>query len=293
MAVYAVCCELVSALTFRCYQGNLASRDKTARLWEAASGKEIAVLRGHENSVMSAVFSPDGKTVLTASWDKTARLWEAASGKEIAVLRGHENLVESAVFSPDGKTVLTASPDKTARLWEAASGKQIAVLRGHESYVWSAVFSPDGKTVLTASWDNTARLWDAASGKEIAVLRGHESYVLSAVRAVSAVFSPDGKTVLSGDKTPQLSRVLVDTQDLVDAAKQVVPRCLSPTLRERLFLPPEPPSWCIEMEKWPYDTRAWKDWLKYQRADLIPPLPDTPEWKPWVAKQAARPLNPK
>ena len=109
-----------------------ASEDKTARLWEAASGKELAVLRGHEGLVWSAVFSPDGTRVLTASEDKTARLWEAASGKELAVLRGHEGSVWSAVFSADGARVLTASADKTARLWEAASGKELAVLRGHE-----------------------------------------------------------------------------------------------------------------------------------------------------------------
>jgi hypothetical protein len=51
-----------------------ASKDKTARLWEAATGKEVAVLRGHDDQVYSAAFSPDGARVVTASWDKTARL---------------------------------------------------------------------------------------------------------------------------------------------------------------------------------------------------------------------------
>ena len=67
-----------------------ASRDKTARIWDAASAKEIAVLRGHEGAVNSAAFSPDGSRIVTASEDKTARIWDAASGKEIAVLRGHD-----------------------------------------------------------------------------------------------------------------------------------------------------------------------------------------------------------
>ncbi len=89
-------------------------------------------LRGHEGPVFSAVFSPDGQTVLTASYDSTARLWDAATGQEKAVLRGHERPVVSAVFSPDGQTVLTASYDSTARLWDAATGKEKAVLRGHE-----------------------------------------------------------------------------------------------------------------------------------------------------------------
>jgi WD40 repeat protein len=94
-----------------------ASTDKTARIWDAESGKEIAVLKGHAHSVDSAAFSGDGKWVVTASTDKTARIWDAESGKEIAVLN-HANFVWSAVFSEDGKRVVTASADKTARIWE-------------------------------------------------------------------------------------------------------------------------------------------------------------------------------
>ena len=125
-----------------------ASADKTARLWDAASGSSL--LRGHEDSVSSAVFARR-RPRLTASYDTTARLWDAASGKELRVLRGHEETVCSAVFSPDGACVLTASEDRTARLWDAASGQELRVLRGHEGRIRSAVFSPDGRRVLTAS----------------------------------------------------------------------------------------------------------------------------------------------
>ena len=72
-----------------------ASDDKTARIWDAATTKEIAVLRTthdnavlrHDNKVYSAAFSPDGSRIVTASGDKTARIWDAASATEIAVLR--------------------------------------------------------------------------------------------------------------------------------------------------------------------------------------------------------------
>ena len=135
-----------------------ASEDKTARLWDAATGKPLAVLRGHDDEVTSAAFSPDGARVVTASMDSTARLWDAATGKPLAALRGRDGLVLTAAFSPDGTRVVTASSDKTARLWDAATGKPLAVLRGHDGSVRSAAFSPDGTRVVTASSDKTARL---------------------------------------------------------------------------------------------------------------------------------------
>src|SRR5688572_17164324 len=66
-----------------------ASRDTTARVWDAASGRQIAKLEGHTDLVSSAVYSPDGQRIATASHDNTARLWDVASGRQIAKLEGH------------------------------------------------------------------------------------------------------------------------------------------------------------------------------------------------------------
>jgi WD40 repeat protein len=73
------------------------------------------VLRGHQEALASAVFSPNGKWIITASNDQMARLWDAETGKEIMILRGHAGQVLSAAFWPDGTQVVTASTDKTAR----------------------------------------------------------------------------------------------------------------------------------------------------------------------------------
>lgn len=94
-----------------------ASDDKTARLWDTASGKLFAKLTGHGDPVYHVAFSPDGKRLATTSRDKTARLWDAASGKLLAELTSHKDRVGHVVFSPDGKRLATASFDKTARLW--------------------------------------------------------------------------------------------------------------------------------------------------------------------------------
>ena len=220
----------------------------------------------------SAAFSPDGKRIVTASLDTTARVWDAESGKPIGEpLEGHEDWVGSAAFSPDGKRIVTASRDKTARVWDAESGKPVGrPLRGHEGAVMSAAFSPDGRRIVTASADKTARLWEAATGRPISEpLAGHDGGVWS------AAFSPDGRRIVTAsfDKTARVWDIPENTQALVSQVKAAVPRCLSPAQRKAFFLPPEPPAWCIEMEKWPYNTPEWKQWLVDKRAGKKPPLP--------------------
>jgi WD40 repeat protein len=134
-----------------------ASYGKTAWIWDAATYKEIAVLRGHEGEVRSAAFSPDGALIATASDDKTARIWDAVTYKEIAVLRGHEREVRSAAFSPDGARLLTASFDNTVRLWDAVAVKESAALR-YDGAVITAAFSSVGSRIVTASYDKAADL---------------------------------------------------------------------------------------------------------------------------------------
>ena len=187
-----------------------ASADKTARLWDAATGKEAFALRGHEAGVLSAAFSPDGRRVVTASADGTARLWDVNTGAPIAAARGHEGKVFSAVFSPDGTRVVTASADGTARLWDAATGEEISVLRGRQHAVADAAFSPDGRRVVTVGDDNTATLWDVATGGPV-ILRGHEE------RVFSAAFSPDGRRVVTAarDRTARLWKVETGEQIVV------------------------------------------------------------------------------
>ena len=138
------------------------SDDKTARLWDAATGQPIGQPMVHQDWVNAVAFSPDGKAVLTGSSDKTARLWDAADGRPLGQPMAHQDAVRAVAFSPDGKTVLTGSCDKTARLWDAAAGQPLGQPMAHQGRVWAVAFSPDGKTVLTGSGDNTARLWDAA-----------------------------------------------------------------------------------------------------------------------------------
>ncbi len=177
-----------------------ASEDNTARIFDAATGVQIAALSGHSDKVRSAAFSPDGRRVLTASDDRTARIWDADTGAQIATL-AHDDWVLSAAFSADGRRVVTASASQRepVRIWDTASGARIATF-DQVTAVTRAAFSPDGRRVAIASQDRTVSVWDAAKGTRIASLTGHADAVNS------AAFSPDGRRIVtaSDDKTARI-----------------------------------------------------------------------------------------
>jgi WD40 repeat protein len=246
-----------------------ASADQTARLWDAADGSEIAVLehpeplaavsfapdasrlvvassaaihvwdagRHEELAVFptganKAEFSPDGSRILIAGADGTALLLDAATGSELLVVGGQAGTLYDATFSQDGSQILTAFEDGTARLWDAQSGEQLAVLSGHTDYVYAATFSPDGSRIATASADNSIRLWDASRATEIGRLLAPEPGV-NAVR-----FFPDGRELLtaSRDGSMRIWPIFPTTQELVDHARSIMPRELTPEQRREFFL---------------------------------------------------------
>jgi WD40 repeat protein len=177
-----------------------ASQDKTVKLWDVGTGKELKTLNGHQDRVLSVSYSPDGKTLASASSDTTVKLWDTVTGKELNTLNGHQSTVTSVSYSPDGKTLASASQDKTVKLWDVGTGKELKTLNGHQDGVNSVSYSPDGKTLASASADKTIKLWDVGTGKELKTLNGHQD----GVNSVS--YSPDGKTLASAsqDKTVEL-----------------------------------------------------------------------------------------
>ncbi len=154
--------------------------------------KDLLTLRGHNTSVRSVVWSPDGQRIASSSSDSTVKVWDATSGKEQLTLTGHTGRVVVA-WSPDGKFIATGSGDKAVRLWDATTGEELSVLRGHTGGVSSIAWSPDGSRIASGSdGDKTIKVWDAATGRELLTLRGH----ISQLRSIS--WSPDGKHLATG-----------------------------------------------------------------------------------------------
>ena len=157
-------------------------------------------MKGCDEPSVQALFSPDGRVVVSGGGDGTGRVHDPVSGQLLATLVGHKQAITALDFSHDGTRLVTASGDRTARVWnpalwfaERAMGKSTRswssqlTLVGHTAGLTLAEFSPDGCLVLTGSYDRDCRVWDAQTGECLVTHVGNRGAVNAArfARAVS------------------------------------------------------------------------------------------------------------
>jgi WD40 repeat protein len=173
--------------------------DRTLRVWDVATGKELARLERHDHNFDCLALCPDQRHVLSGGFDRTFRLWDLKTGKELHRFEGANRFASLAV-SPDGRWVVSGNHDHTVRLWDLNDYKEVHRFDGHTWCVDAVAISSDSHRAASASYDGTVRLWDLDRRREIACLKGHTDSVYG------VAFSPDGKRVLSGgrDKTLRL-----------------------------------------------------------------------------------------
>ena len=176
-----------------------ASLDFSARIWDATTGRELTVLRGHTDAVRSAAFSPDGKRIVTASEDETARIWDAAKGRNRGPARTRI-AVRPPPSAPTGSASsrrhmtrprASGTPRRARNSWSCADARTPCYL------------PPSAPTASASSRHQTTA--PRASGtpqraRRLTILRGHEGDVQS------AAFSPDGTRIVTAsvDETARI-----------------------------------------------------------------------------------------
>lgn len=207
------------------------SQDQSCIAWSPKNGHHIKIFppqpnkdrwKAHWGPIWSALFSPDGHEVVTASKDGSARVWDCNTGQCALCLHdkkcadasqqspdpaSHSDIVFGACFNPfsdQGNQVLTCSMDGTAKLWDKRDQKVTQLIDQHQGAVWSAVFGNDrnsgGRMILTTSHDMTAQVFDQRLAMPKNILVGHTGILWQ------ASFNEDDQYVVtcSEDRTARL-----------------------------------------------------------------------------------------
>ncbi len=172
--------------------GGTPGRQGEVRIWKVGSWSEVAVLKGHADTVLAMAWRPGKPQLATASLDKLILIWDVDAGKVARTIKSHSDIVNGLSYSPDGSKLASASSDKTAKVFDAETGLQLAGLTTHQDSVLAVAFSPDGKHLATASADRNMSLWKVGQWNNPIRGFGHTGPVFA------LAWRPDGSSLWAG-----------------------------------------------------------------------------------------------
>ncbi|WP_417678160.1 toll/interleukin-1 receptor domain-containing protein [Roseibium sp.] len=218
-------------------------RSGVLRVWDISTGKYQSY-EGHKDWIRDAKFTKDGKRIVTASSDGDARVWDLATGESqhYPVEPGKNWPAMRVALSPDGQFAAVGGVSRNLLLINIATN-EVAGRFPTESYlstVHSLKFSPDSKTLAIGFGHGEIRLLDTATGAVVGRHRRHTDHVRD------LRFSPDGGLIAtsSWDNTVNLLPFWPTLEDLLSAAKETAPRCLTDAERKILHVTETRPEWC-------------------------------------------------
>ncbi|WP_299487631.1 TIR domain-containing protein [Acaryochloris sp. IP29b_bin.137] len=167
----------------------LASSDNTVKLWSFEKERIIKTLGGHNNTITSLRFSPNGKNLASASWDGTVKIWNIEKLDKPTVIESPNEVFTHLIFSPDGQKLALATEENKLQLWQLDQERPIT-LGKLEQTINDINFSPDGEIVAVASEDKTIQIWNL-EGEKLFAIDGQEESI------TSVAFSPYGRIIAS------------------------------------------------------------------------------------------------
>jgi uncharacterized protein (TIGR03067 family) len=241
----------------------VASEDKSLRLWDIATEKEVRRFVGHTDWVVDRLaISPDGKQALSGSMDATLRLWDLATGKKVACFTGHTSAC-AGVFSPDGKQILSFGwDDRTIRLWDAKTEKQVRLWEHKASHLWQVAFL-EGRQFVSVG-DDAISIWSLDGEREvkrIPVTFGRNGVAVALSADGRRAFVGEGDTVVKLLELPggkELCRFEVQANGFarMDISADSRYACAAPSRMGHVYLwrlpDPPPPEKVGEVRRFPW-----------------------------------------
>jgi WD40 repeat protein len=146
------------------------SRTCAIMVWDAATGRVVHRLEGHDALVVGLGFSKDGATIASAGSDGSVRLWDAVSGRESPPFFSSVHSTFSMAFRNDGLRVALGGEDGTVSLWDVSSGKRLHDLGQLRGRIDCIAFDSDAKHLVAGSANGDVKIWAATSGRELSEL---------------------------------------------------------------------------------------------------------------------------
>lgn len=174
------------------------SADKTIKIWNLKTGRQLHTIEGHSDTINCVAISPDGQTIVSGSADKTIKIWNLKTGRQVRSLGGwfpaHLDSICSVAITPDGQTLISGSRDHTIKLWNMATGKQTGTLSQDSWGVYSVAITPDGQAIASDTLDHTIKLCSLATEELLQNFTDHSDWIWA------IAISPDGKILASGSQ---------------------------------------------------------------------------------------------